>query len=143
MGQNIQFCQSFVNELLTAKHDFSADSFKLALFTSTAALSVSTTAYSVTNELSASGYTAGGASAAVSSGFPQAVGTVASCRFDAVSWTLGSGSALRYGLLYNTSKSNRAVLVLDFGALSVSGTFQVSFPLTVDPLVNIRCPVSS
>lgn len=141
----IQFCSSFVSELLTAKHDFSSDTFMLALFPAAAGLGIDTTAYSSTNEVpNGSGYTTGGASAPVSSGYPQLSNNVAQCRFDAVNWTFSGSTLIRYALLYNSSKSNRSVLVLDFGSnISATGAFQINYPLTVDPLLNFRVPVLS
>lgn len=141
----IQYCGSFVSELLTATHDFSADSFSLALFPAVAALGIDTTAYDPTNEVpNGNGYTTGGASAPVSSGYPQLSSHAAQVRFDTISWTFGASTLARYALLYNTSKSNRACMVLDFGAnLSVTGLFEIDFPLTVDPFINLRVPVLS
>lgn len=141
----IQFCSSFALENLQAIHDFSADTFKIALFSSAAALSVSTTSYSTSNEVAnGNGYTTGGATAAVSSSYPSLISNAAGVRFDTVSWTFTDTQSLRYGLLYNSSKSNRAVAVLDIGqARNVSGLFEITFPLSLDPFISIRTPVLS
>ena len=137
MANTTTVCNSFKQELLQAVHKFetsgnSGDTFKCALFTSTAALSASTTAYSSTNEITGTGYTAGGvtltcATPAVNSG-------VASADFDDAVWNNGGSGAtfsgVRYALIYNSSKSNKAVAVCDFGVdKSVSaGTFTVTMP---------------
>lgn len=142
---SIQFCASFALELYEAIHDFTADTFKIALYTSSASLDYDTTAYSATNEVaSGNGYTTGGATASVSSGYPQTittVGRVAAVRFDDVSWTFTGATSFRYGLLYNSSKSNRAICILDLGSLSANGSFTISFPLTNDPVINTRVPI--
>lgn len=123
-------CTSFKKEILTATHDFTAttgDTFKIALFTSTATLSASTTAYSTTNEVSGTGYTAGGAS--LTSVTPTTSGTTALCDFSDVTWSTSTITA-NGALIYNSSKSNKAVVVLAFGAdkSSSAGDFTITFP---------------
>lgn len=121
---------SFKTQLCTATHDFTAstgDTFKIALYTSSATLDASTTAYSATNEVSGTGYSAGGM--ALTSSTPVASGTTTILDFADVSWTSATITA-RGALIYNSSKSNKAVAVLDFGAdkAVTGGTFSIVFP---------------
>jgi hypothetical protein len=119
-------CTSFKVELLTGTHDFSSDTFKIALYTGAATLGADTTAYSATNEVSATGYTAGGNTLTVST-TPTSSSTIAYASFANTSWA--SALTARGALIYNSSKSNKAVAVLDFGAdKTSSGTFTVTFP---------------
>lgn len=141
----ITIVDQFPLDLLTGKHDFSADTFKLALFAEAAALDGDTTAYSATNEVSGTGYTAGGATAAVSSGYPQYVTingvAYASIRFDTVTWSTATISGIRYGLLYNdTATGNPAIAVFDYAAdQSVSsGNATIAFPSAERPPIAIR-----
>lgn len=127
---------SFKQELLSGTHDFTGDTFKIALYTSSASLSRSTTTYSVTNEVSGTGYTAGGAtltgaSIAFSSG-------VAYVDFDDVTWAASDITA-RGAMIYNSSKSNKAVFVLDFGSDRTSNPdFTVKFPAATAAAALIR-----
>jgi hypothetical protein len=123
-------CNSFKQEILEGIHDFEsgADEFKLALYTSDANLSAATTAYSATNEVANSGeYSAGGGTLQ-----SQQVGLdtgVAIVDFADLSFT-GVTLTARGALIYNTSESNKAVCVLDFGSdkTATSGTFTIQFP---------------
>ena len=118
---------SFKAEILQGIHD-SADTYKMALYTSVATLGASTTAYSATNEVVGIGYTAGGVTL---SGFNVTTsGTTAILDFTTdPSWASASITA-RGALIYNSSKSNKAVYVLDFGSdiTSTNGTFAVTLP---------------
>lgn len=124
-------CTSFKVEILQGIHNFTAstgDVFKLALYTSSATLGASTTVYSSTNEVANSGtYTAGGG--ALTNITPTSSGTTAFLDFADISFTSATITA-RGALIYNSSKSNRAVAVLDFGSdkISTTGTFTVQFP---------------
>ena len=119
-------CTSFKVELLTGTHNFNSDTFKIALYTGSATLGADTTVYSSTNEASASGYTAGGNTLTVST-TPTSSGTIAYISFSNTSWS--SALTARGALIYNSSKSNKAVAVLDFGADKTStSTFTVTFP---------------
>ena len=124
-------CTSFKQELLVGTHNFTAttgDTFKIALYDSSATLSASTTAYSSSDEVSNSGtYTAGGGS--LTNVTPTTSGTTALCDFSDVSFTSATITA-RGALIYNTTDSNKAVCVLDFGGdkTSTSGTFTIQFP---------------
>jgi hypothetical protein len=121
-------CTSFKVELLGGTHDLDTDTIKIALFTSSATLGASTTTYSSTNEVaSGAGYTTGGntlAGASITSS-----GTTAFVDFTDTTWTSASFTA-RGALIYNSSKSNKAIAVLDFGAdkTSTNGDFVVQFP---------------
>lgn len=123
-------CNSFKQELLVATHNFTAstgDTFKLALYTSAATLTASTTAYSATNEASGTGYTAGGS--ALTSVTPVLSSSTAICDFNDLTFSSVTITA-RGALIYNSSKSNKAVCVLDFGSdKSASvGNFTIVFP---------------
>jgi hypothetical protein len=124
-------CTSFKQEILQGVHDFTAstgDSFKLALYTSSATLDASTTAYSVTNEASGSGYSAGGA--ALTNVTPTTSGTTAFTDFDDLTFSAATITA-RGALIYNdTAAGDPAVVVLDFGSdkTSTSGDFTIIFP---------------
>jgi hypothetical protein len=123
-------CVSFKEELLEAKHNFSAaggSTFKIALYSSSANLDATTTAYTATGEVVGTGYTAGGATLTNIS--PSSSGTVAYADFADVSWAAASFTA-RGALIYNSSAENRAVMVLDFGLdrTVTAGTFSVTFP---------------
>ena len=121
-------CTSFKTELLGGTHDLDTDVIKIALFTSSASLDASTTAYSTSNEVAnGNGYTTGGntlTGAAISSS-----GTTAFVDFSDSTWSSASFTA-RGALIYNSSKANRAIAVLDFGSdkTSTNGDFVVQFP---------------
>lgn len=121
------FCTSAKVDFLQGTHA-SADTYKIALFTSAATLDASTTAYSATNEASGTGYTAGGSTL---TGFSvTSSGTTAILDFTSdPSWPNSTITA-RGALIYNSSKSNKAVAVYDFGSdkSSSNGTFTVQFP---------------
>lgn len=117
---------SFKQEVFEAVHDFTADTFKIALYTSSANLDQSTTEYTATGESSGSGYTAGGL--ALTGTTVTLSGTTAYIDFADATWSSASFT-VRGALIYNSSKSNKAVAVLDFGADKVAnGNFVVKFP---------------
>jgi hypothetical protein len=128
-------CTSFKDELLEGVHDFRSsggDTFKIALYTSSATLDATTTAYSATNEVANSGsYSAGGG--ALTNISPTTSGTTALTDFDDISFTSATITA-RGALIYNTTPAhtytNPAVAVLDFGGdkISTAGTFTIQFP---------------
>lgn len=128
---------SFKVELLQAVHNFgptSADTFKIALYTASADINASTTAYSTTNEVTGTGYTAGGNTLTIStsptSGNNSSNIPTAYISFANTSWTSASFTA-RAALIYNsTASGNPSVAVLDFGSdKTVSNdTFQIVFP---------------
>jgi len=123
-------CNSFKKEILEGIHDFEsgADVFKLALYSSAANLSAATTVYTSTNEVGDTGqYTAtGGVLTSQQTSLDGSVGIV---DFADLSFT-GVTLTARGALIYNTSESNKAVAVLDFGTdkTATSGTFTIQFP---------------
>ncbi len=120
---------SFKAELFTGTQVFGTDTFKLALYTSAADLGAATTVYSSTNEVAASGsYVAGGGT--LTGVTVASSGTTAWVTFDNISFTSATITA-RGALIYNSSKGNKSVAVLDFGQdkSSSSSTFTVQFPV--------------
>jgi hypothetical protein len=121
-------CNSFKQELLQGLHDLDGHTLKMALFTSSATLGATTTAYSTTNESSGTGYTAGGATLANVA--VSLSGTTAFVDFDNVSFTSATISDAAGALIYNSSASNRAIAVIDFGSTKSvsSGTLTITLP---------------
>ena len=120
-------CTSFKAEILDEQHDLVADTLKIALFTSSANLGASTTAYSTSNEVSGTGYTAGGVT--LTSTTVSTSGTTAFFDADDPEFTSASFTA-RGALIYNSTNSDKAIAVLDFGGdfTVSSGTFKIVFP---------------
>ena len=126
-------CTSFKVELLKGVHDFTAttgDTFKIALYTSSATLGAGTTAFTTSEEItnsSGTAYTSGGAT--LTSVTPTTDSTTAVCDFADVSFTSASFTA-NGALIYNSSESNAAVAAIAFGADKTvsSGTFTIQFP---------------
>jgi hypothetical protein len=125
-------CNSFKREILQATHNFgttaaTGNKFKIAMYTTNATIGASTTSYVATGQVTSSSYTAGG-KALVNSGTSLASG-VAITDFADVSWT-GVTLSARGALIYNTSATNKAVCVLDFGGTktATAGTFTIQFP---------------
>ena len=120
-------CTSFKSEILQEGHQMATDTIKLALFTSSASLGAGTTAYSTSNEVSGTGYTAGGVT--LTSTTVSTSGTTAFFDADDPTFTSASFTA-RGALIYNSSNSNKAIAVLDFGGdfTVSSGTFKIVFP---------------
>jgi len=124
-------CSSFKTALLNGEMDFSSDTsqtFKIALYTSSATLSAATTAYSTTNEVSGTGYTAGGNTLTIAAN-PALSGTTAFLDFSDTTWSSSSITA-RGALIYKSATGNPAVAVIDFGEnkQSSSANFVISFP---------------
>ena len=122
-------CDSFKVQLLNGQQNFSADTYKIALYTSAATLSNATTAYTTSNEVATGGgYTAGGNTLTVST-LPTSTGNVAFLSFANSSWSNATITAAG-ALIYNNTNTNRAVAVLAFGGdkTSTNGTFAVNFP---------------
>lgn len=120
-------CSSFKEQLLQGEHDFTVDTFKIALYTSAATLSSATTVYSSADEVTGVGYTAGGI--ALTGTTVSLTGSTAFVDFNDAVWSASTITA-RGALIYNSSKSNKAVAVLDFGAdkTSTTGDFTVQMP---------------
>lgn len=128
---------SFKVDILNGIHAFgttvvragtTADTFKIALYTSSASLDAATTAYTSSNEVVGTGYTAGGENLAVSTA-PTSTGTTAFLSFTNETWGTATITA-RGALIYNSTRSNKAVAVLDFGSdkTSTAGDFTIQFP---------------
>lgn len=117
---------SFKDQILKGEHDLLTDTIKLALYTSGAALDENTTVYSTTNEVSGTGYSAGGV---VLTGVTITKGnSVVYVNFNNAVWTPASFTAAG-GLIYNASKSNKSIAVLSFGAdKTATNTFTVQMP---------------
>ncbi len=125
-------CTSFKQELLVGEHNFTngADAFKIALYTNSSTISVASTAYTATGETTndaGTAYSAGGNT--LVNVTPTTSGTTAYCDFSDTSWSTASFTA-RGALIYNSSDSNKAVCVLNFGGdkTSSAGTFTIQFP---------------
>ena len=127
---------SFKVELLQAVHNFgptTPNTFKVALYTASADINASTTVYSTTNEVTGTGYTAGGNTLVIgtspTSGNNSSNIPTAYISFNNTSWTSATFTA-RAALIYNVTQGNKSVAVLDFGTdKTVSNdTFQIIFP---------------
>jgi len=124
-------CTSFKVQLMTATHNFTAstgNTFKLALYTSSASLDATTTAYTASNEVVGTGYTAGGGT--LTNVTPVSSGTTAFTDFADLSFTTATITA-RGALIYNdTAATDPSVCVLNFGTdkTSTAGTFTIVFP---------------
>ena len=130
-------CTSFKKELLYGVHDFdlaNGDTFKIALYTNSASFTAATTAYTTSNEVSGTGYSAGGG--ALTNVDPTSSGTTALTDFQDETFSSATITA-RGALIYNTtpnttslSVTNPTVVVLDFGGdkTSTAGDFTIVFP---------------
>jgi hypothetical protein len=127
---------SFKVEILDGVHAFgtsviraatTADTYKIALYTSAATLDATTTAYSVTNEVAGTGYTAGGNT--LTNVAPTSSGTTAFLDFADTTWATATITA-RGAMIYNSTQGNKAVAILDFGSdkTSTAGAFTIIFP---------------
>jgi hypothetical protein len=126
---------SFKAELYQGIHDLTTDEIKIALYTASANLNEATTVYSSTNEVVATGYTAGGEVLTPvtvnSSGFTAYVG------FPNVSWT--AALTARCALIYNATQGNKSIAVLDFGSDKTSTTtFTITMPANTASAALIR-----
>jgi hypothetical protein len=123
-------CTSFKKELMTATHNFTngANSFKLALYTSSASLGAATTAYSSTNEASGTNYTAKGG--ALTNVTPTTSGTTALTDFADLTFSNATVTANGALIFNDTASGDPAVVVLAFGAdkTSTAGDFTIQFP---------------
>ena len=119
-------CSSFKQESWLGIHDLDTDVLKMALYTAAADLGPSTTVYTATGEVSGLGYTAGGVT--LTNVQVLLSGTTAYVTFDSPTWANASFTC-RGALIYNSSKANRAIAVLDFGAdKTANGMFTVQLP---------------
>lgn len=144
MANTQSMCTSFMGELMTATHNFgtaptrgtsTADTFKAALYLTTATVNASTTAYSATNEVSGTNYTAGGVT--VTNATPPTA-TNSSATAGVAYWTPSASitysnvtlsTAFDCVLIYNSTQSDKAVSVHTFGSQTVTaGTFTLTMP---------------
>ena len=133
MSISQSLCTSFKVEILNGIHAFSsvyrtADTFKIALYTSVASLDETITVYAATDEVIGTGYVSGGAT--MTPVAPTSSGTTAFIDFTDVTWssaTLAADGAL----IYNSTQGNKAVAVLSFGGTktSTNGNFKIQFPV--------------
>jgi len=127
---------SFKKELYLGVHDLDTDTIKIALYTAFADLNLDTTVYTTTNEITGTGYVAGGntlTGASVNSANDTAYVTFANTTWSPASFTC------RCALIYNASKANRAIAVLDFGSnKTATSTFTVTFPADTSTAAVIR-----
>jgi nucleoside-specific outer membrane channel protein Tsx len=126
---------SFKAQLYQGIHDLTTDEIRIALYTASADLNEATTVYSSTNEVVASGYTAGGSIltpiTVASSGYTAYVG------FPNVSWN--AALTARCALIYNVTQGNKSVAVLDFGSDKTSTTtFTITMPANTASAALIR-----
>jgi len=144
MANTASMCTSFMGELLTATHNFgvapiraatTADTFKGALYLTTATINASTTAYSATGEVSGTGYTAGGvsitnATAPSSTNSSSTAGVAYWTPSASITYTsVTLATAFDTVLMYNSTQSNKAVAVYTFGSQTVTaGTFTLTMP---------------
>ena len=118
---------SFKAELYEGIHDLIDDTIKIALFNANADLTASTTVYSTNQEVTGTGYTAGGNT--LTGATVRSSGTTAYVSFDNTTWSSASFTC-RGALIYNSSKADRSVAVLNFGSdkIVTNGTLTVEFP---------------
>ena len=155
MANTQSMCTSFLGELLSSTHNFSsanpahtantADTFKAALYVTTATLNASTTAYSATNEVSGTGYTAGGVTVTNATN-PSS--TNSSTTAGVGYWTPSASivytgvtlsTAFDTMLLYNSSQSNKAVAVYTFGSQTITaGNFTLTMPSNTTTTALVR-----
>ena len=125
---------SFKEELYQGIHDLSTDTLKIALYTASANLNETTTAYSATNEVTGTGYTAGGVtltSVTISSSDYTAYVDFANVVF-------GASVTARCALIYNASQGNKSIAVLDFGSDKTSTNFTITMPANTATAALIR-----
>ena len=129
---------SFKQQLLQGVHDFSADTFYMALYTANADIGAATTVYTATGEISGTVYVPGGQ--AMTGISVSVTDTTAFVNFSNVVWTPGAFTA-RGALIYNFTKSSKSVAVLDFGADKTTTTsFTVVMPTNSSTTALIRLP---
>jgi hypothetical protein len=130
-------CTQFKRDVMLGLHDLDSDTIRIALFTSSATLNATTTAYATTNEISGAGYTAGGVTLASAS----VINNSTSGCFDATDpeWTSATFTA-RGALIYNDTESDLAIAVLDFGGdfTVAGGTFKIVFPAQTKDTAIVR-----
>jgi len=131
---------SFKVELLTGTHNFTAtsgNSFKLALYTSSATLGATTTAFTTTGQASGTNYTSGGS--ALTNVTPSATGTTAVTDFNDLTFSTATITA-RGCMIYNDTNGDKSVATIDFGGdkTSTAGDFTIVFPAAAASTAIIR-----
>jgi len=127
---------SFKQDILLGVHDLDTDTIKMALYLATADLGAATTVYTTSGETSGTGYTAGGET--LTGVTVLTSGTTAYVDFADPSWDPAAFTA-RGALIYNASKSNKAIAVLDFGSdKTATTTFTVQMPANTATSALIR-----
>tara|TARA_R100000789_G_scaffold74394_1_gene70100 strand:- start:40 stop:474 length:435 start_codon:yes stop_codon:yes gene_type:complete len=124
-------CTSFKKELMEAKHNFllsGGNTFQIALYTDSASFTAATTAYTTSNEISGTNYSAKGNS--LTRVDPTTSSTTAYTDFADTSWSTATFSAMGAMIFNDSHSSDASVVILDFGALktATAGTFTVAFP---------------
>ena len=126
---------SFKAELYQGIHNLLTDTLYMSLYTGYANLGASTTAYSTTNEITGTGYTAGGIQ--VTGATVNTYGYTAYVNFNNVVWP-NSNFTARCALLYNQSQGNRSICVIDFGSDKTMTNFTVTMPVNSATTALIR-----
>ena len=125
---------SFKTELYTAVHNLSTDTLYIALYTAAADLNEATTVYSATNEVTGTGYVAGGVALTgvtiSSSGYTAYV--------DFADVVFGASVTARCALIYNVTQGNKSIFVLDFGSDKTSSNFTITMPANTATAALIR-----
>jgi hypothetical protein len=125
---------SFKKELYQGIHDLSTDTLKIALYTASANLNETTTAYSATNEVTGTGYTAGGVTLTGT--------TINSSNYtayvDFANVVFNASVTARCALIYNASQGNKSIAVLDFGSDKTSTNFTITMPANTATAALIR-----
>ena len=125
---------SFKTELYQGVHDLSTDTLKIALYTASADLNQNTTIYSTANEVTGTGYTAGGV---VLTGV-----TINSSDYtayvDFADVVFGASVTARCALIYNVTQGNKSIAVLDFGSDKTSSNFTITMPANTASAALIR-----
>ena len=154
MANTQSMCTSFMGELMTATHNFgtapiraatTADTFKAALYLTSATVNASTTAYSVTNEVSGAGYSAGGvtvtnATAPIATNSSATAGVAYWTPSASITYTTVTlSTAFDCVLIYNSSQSDKAVSVHTFGSQTITaGTFTLTMPANTTTTALLR-----
>lgn len=125
---------SFKRELYQAIHDFTTDTFYISLYTGNANLNEATTVYGTSNEVSGGGYPPGGV--ALTGVTINSDGYTAYVNFNNA--VFGAAVTARCALIYNSSKANRSIAVLDFGADKTSASFTIVMPANTATSALIR-----
>jgi hypothetical protein len=124
-------CTSFKKELMEAKHNFllsGGSTFQIALYTDSSSFTAATTAYTTSNEISGTNYSAKGNT--LTRIDPSSSGTTALTDFADTSWSTATFSAMGAMIFNDSASGDPSVVILDFGALktATAGTFTIAFP---------------